>query len=197
MINNNLNPLIPKKRKKIIYSKNKAKPQFIKHPNQKKYETQKRKKSYLYQNDASEISSPSLSLSYHFDASCFFFHLLIHHYEKINKCWQIKRITIYIKKGENWNLQNQKMNFSSYSSSSSPSPSTFYRFPYLICNCYVICESVYETWNSKTTELFRLSSTVKRLSVIFRYFFMGPQSKANIKKNPQKSWKTMVLKGRD
>lgn len=94
MINNNLNPLT---KKKIIYSKNKAKPQFIKHPNQKKYETQKRKKSYLYQNDACEISSPSLSLSYHFDASCFFFHLLIHHYEKINKCWQIKRITIHIK----------------------------------------------------------------------------------------------------
>lgn len=35
-------------KKKIIYSKNKAKPQFIKHPGQRKYETQKREKKVTF-----------------------------------------------------------------------------------------------------------------------------------------------------
>lgn len=76
----------------------------------------------------------------------------------------------------------------------------FFSFDFLslpIFDLQLLCDLRISVWDLKTTELFRLSSTVKSLFVIFWYFFMGPQSKANIKKNPQKSWKTMVLKGRD
>lgn len=174
MINNNLNPLIPKKRKKIIYSKNKAKPQFIKHPNQKKYETQKRKKSYLYQNDACEISSPSLSLSYHFDASCFFFHLLIHHHEKINKCWQIKRITIHIKGKKRRKLK--------------PSESEdellfllffFFSFDFLslpIFDLQLLCDLQISVWDLKLENDWAVSAFFNCQALVcnFLVFFYGP-----------------------